>query len=91
VTSRRPLPDQAGTTGTAPLPWAAGSHERGGSLPTEPPLSVCAPVVSGGCSHGRMNTDEASPDDLTALRAAFGVGDGGESALGWEAVRAFEA
>ncbi|KOU60533.1 hypothetical protein ADK57_30340 [Streptomyces sp. MMG1533] len=37
-----------------------------------------------------MNTDQASPEDLTALRAAFAVDDGGESALGWEAVHAFE-
>ncbi|WP_351227833.1 SMI1/KNR4 family protein [Streptomyces sp. NPDC002133] len=38
-----------------------------------------------------METEHANPDDLAALRAAFGVDDGGESALGWEAVRAFEA
>jgi hypothetical protein len=38
-----------------------------------------------------MNTDQATPEDLAALRAAFAVDDGGESALGWEAVRAFEA
>ncbi|MGW1883216.1 SMI1/KNR4 family protein [Streptomyces sp. NPDC001970] len=38
-----------------------------------------------------METEHADPDDLAALRAAFGVDDGGESALGWEAVRAFEA
>ncbi|MFF4253209.1 SMI1/KNR4 family protein [Streptomyces sp. NPDC001663] len=38
-----------------------------------------------------MNSDQASPEDLAALRAALGVDDGGESALGWEAVRAFEA
>ncbi|NUR67851.1 MAG: SMI1/KNR4 family protein [Streptomyces sp.] len=38
-----------------------------------------------------MNSDQASAGDLAALRAAFGVDDGGESALGWEAVRAFEA
>ncbi|MGW2564816.1 SMI1/KNR4 family protein [Streptomyces sp. NPDC001537] len=38
-----------------------------------------------------MNSDQVSAEDLAALRAAFGVDDGGESALGWEAVRAFEA
>jgi hypothetical protein len=38
-----------------------------------------------------MNTELADPGDLAALRAAFDVDDGGESALGWEAVRAFEA
>ncbi|MEV1069520.1 SMI1/KNR4 family protein [Streptomyces sp. NPDC050263] len=37
-----------------------------------------------------MNIDEAAPEDLAVLRAAFGVDDGG-SALGREAVRAFEA
>ncbi|MFC8618373.1 SMI1/KNR4 family protein [Micromonospora purpureochromogenes] len=40
---------------------------------------------------GRMNTGHAGSDDLAALRAALSVDDGGESALGWEAVRAFEA
>jgi hypothetical protein len=38
-----------------------------------------------------MNIDHADPLELAALRAAFGVDDGGESALGREAVRAFEA
>ncbi|POX54049.1 SMI1/KNR4 family protein [Streptomyces sp. Ru71] len=38
-----------------------------------------------------MNNDHADPAELDALRAAFGVDDGGASALGWEAVRAFEA
>jgi hypothetical protein len=38
-----------------------------------------------------MNSDHAAPGDLAALREAFGVDDGGASALGWEAVRAFEA
>ncbi|MGW0996103.1 hypothetical protein [Streptomyces sp. NPDC002520] len=39
-----------------------------------------------------MNDDQADPAELTALREAFGADDGdGESALGWEAVRAFEA
>lgn len=38
-----------------------------------------------------MNCDQADPAELAALRAAFGVDDGGESALGWEAVRVFEA
>jgi hypothetical protein len=38
-----------------------------------------------------MELDQAAPEDLAALREAFGVDDGGESALGWEAVRAFEA
>ena len=52
--------------------------------------SACR-VVSAGCFHGRMNNDQASADELAALRAAFGVDDGGESALGWDAVRAFEA
>lgn len=62
-------------------------------MPTEPPLSyacVCL-VVSGGCSHGDMNIDQADPEELAALREAFAVDDGGESALGWAAVRAFEA
>jgi hypothetical protein len=38
-----------------------------------------------------VNNDQADPGALESLRAAFGVDDGGESALGWEAVRAFEA
>jgi hypothetical protein len=38
-----------------------------------------------------MDTDHATPAEIAALRAAFGVDDGGESALGREAVRAFEA
>ncbi|MFD7711685.1 SMI1/KNR4 family protein, partial [Streptomyces sp. NPDC059786] len=38
-----------------------------------------------------MNPDQADPAELAELRAAFGTGDGGASALGWEAVRAFEA
>lgn len=38
-----------------------------------------------------MDTEHASPEDLAALRAAFDVDDGGASALGWEAVHAFEA
>ncbi|MFJ1975229.1 SMI1/KNR4 family protein [Streptomyces sp. NPDC087903] len=38
-----------------------------------------------------MNSDRAEPEELAALRAAFGVDDGGGSALGWEAVHAFEA
>ncbi|MFJ4985755.1 SMI1/KNR4 family protein [Streptomyces sp. NPDC088732] len=38
-----------------------------------------------------MNSEQADPGELAALRAAFGVDDGGESALGWEGVRAFEA
>ncbi|MFI1467227.1 SMI1/KNR4 family protein [Streptomyces wuyuanensis] len=38
-----------------------------------------------------MNTEQADPADLAAIRAALGVDDGGESALGWAAVRAFEA
>ncbi|MFH8517818.1 SMI1/KNR4 family protein [Streptomyces gelaticus] len=38
-----------------------------------------------------MDTDHADPEDLAALRAAFDVDDGGASALGWEAVHAFEA
>jgi len=39
----------------------------------------------------RMNSDDADPEDLAALLEAFGVDDGGASALGGEAVRAFEA
>ena len=39
---------------------------------------------------GTMNTEHADPGHLAALRAAFEVDDGGESALGWEAVHAFE-
>jgi hypothetical protein len=38
-----------------------------------------------------MNCDHADPAELDALRQAFGVDDEGESALGWDAVRAFEA
>ncbi|WP_149829566.1 SMI1/KNR4 family protein [Streptomyces tailanensis] len=38
-----------------------------------------------------MDIDHADPHEVAALRAAFDVDDGGESALGWEAVRAFEA
>ncbi|MFP1629715.1 SMI1/KNR4 family protein, partial [Streptomyces sp. 5K101] len=38
-----------------------------------------------------MNIDQADPAELAALRAAFDIDDGGESALGWEAVHAFEA
>ncbi|MGW7819371.1 SMI1/KNR4 family protein [Streptomyces puniciscabiei] len=38
-----------------------------------------------------MNNDQADPGELAALRAAFGVDHGGESALGWAAVRTFEA
>ncbi|MFI1355532.1 SMI1/KNR4 family protein [Streptomyces sp. NPDC020898] len=38
-----------------------------------------------------MNTEHADPAELAALRTAFDVDDGGESALGWAAVRAFEA
>ncbi|MDX3456128.1 SMI1/KNR4 family protein [Streptomyces sp. ME02-8801-2C] len=38
-----------------------------------------------------MNIDQADPAELTALRVAFDVDDGGGSALGWEAVHAFEA
>lgn len=38
-----------------------------------------------------MDTEQADTAELTALRAAFGVDDGGESALGWQAVHAFEA
>lgn len=40
---------------------------------------------------GVMNTEHADPADLASIREAFGVDDGGESALGWTAVRAFEA
>ncbi|WP_259408067.1 hypothetical protein [Streptomyces akebiae] len=38
-----------------------------------------------------MDIDHADPAELAALRAAFAVDDGGEQALGWDAVRAFEA
>ncbi|MFJ1667705.1 SMI1/KNR4 family protein [Streptomyces bottropensis] len=38
-----------------------------------------------------MNIDHAVPADLAALREAFAVDDGGQSALGWTAVHAFEA
>ncbi|MFJ5265534.1 SMI1/KNR4 family protein [Streptomyces sp. NPDC088387] len=38
-----------------------------------------------------MNINRADPAELAALRAAFDVDDGGESAPGWEAVHAFEA
>ncbi|MFJ9817244.1 SMI1/KNR4 family protein [Streptomyces sp. NPDC101151] len=38
-----------------------------------------------------MNIDHVDPGEPAALREAFGIGDGGTSALGWEAVRAFEA
>ncbi len=37
-----------------------------------------------------MNTDQADPHDLQALREALNI-DGGESALGWDAVHSFEA
>ncbi|MFF4589442.1 SMI1/KNR4 family protein [Streptomyces sp. NPDC001388] len=37
-----------------------------------------------------MNIDQADPAELAALREAFTVDDGGASALGWEAVHAFE-
>ncbi|WP_330456851.1 SMI1/KNR4 family protein [Streptomyces sp. NBC_00820] len=38
-----------------------------------------------------MHIDNADPGEIAALREAFGVDDGGASALGWAAVRAFEA
>ncbi|MGW3953000.1 SMI1/KNR4 family protein [Streptomyces sp. NPDC004752] len=38
-----------------------------------------------------MNPEQADPDDLAVLRTVFAVDGGGRSALGWEAVRAFEA
>ncbi|MET8076086.1 SMI1/KNR4 family protein [Streptomyces sp. NPDC005303] len=38
-----------------------------------------------------MDNDQVAAGELAALREAFGVDDGGASALGWEAVRAFEA
>jgi hypothetical protein len=40
---------------------------------------------------GRMNTEQPDPDELAAIRAALGTDDDGASALGWEAVHAFEA
>ncbi|MFF4838155.1 SMI1/KNR4 family protein [Streptomyces sp. NPDC001315] len=38
-----------------------------------------------------MRDDHADPAELATLRAAFDVSDEGASALGWEAVHAFEA
>ncbi|MGW1552872.1 SMI1/KNR4 family protein [Streptomyces sp. NPDC002346] len=38
-----------------------------------------------------MDIDQAAPAELAALRTTFDVDDGEESALGWEAVHAFEA
>ncbi|GAA1389147.1 hypothetical protein GCM10009639_16520 [Kitasatospora putterlickiae] len=38
-----------------------------------------------------MNTEHADPRDLAAIRAAFATANGGGPALGWDAVRAFEA
>ncbi|MER7703546.1 SMI1/KNR4 family protein [Kitasatospora sp. NPDC097605] len=38
-----------------------------------------------------MDTEHADPRELAALRAAFGFGAAGRPALGWGAVRAFEA
>jgi hypothetical protein len=38
-----------------------------------------------------MDVENALREDLAALRAVFGVDDGGGSALGWVGVRAFEA
>jgi len=38
----------------------------------------------------RMNIERADPEEIAALREAFAVVDGGASALGWEAVHAFE-
>jgi hypothetical protein len=38
-----------------------------------------------------METDHADPDDLAFLRIALKADDTGASALGWAAVRAFEA
>ncbi|WP_316741571.1 SMI1/KNR4 family protein [Streptomyces sp. MK7] len=38
-----------------------------------------------------MNVDRADPAELAAVQAAFDIDDGGESALGWDAVHAFEA
>lgn len=37
-----------------------------------------------------MNNDHVDAGELEALRAAFSIDDGGASALGWEAVHAFE-
>ena len=44
-----------------------------------------------GAIHDHMETEKATGEQMAALREAFGVDDGGASALGWEAVRAFEA
>ncbi|MFE9677999.1 SMI1/KNR4 family protein [Streptomyces sp. NPDC006259] len=38
-----------------------------------------------------MDIEQADPAELAALREAFAVDGGGDAALGWEAVRAFEA
>jgi hypothetical protein len=38
-----------------------------------------------------MNPEQPDPHDLAMLRTAFAPTDGDRSALGWEAVRAFEA
>lgn len=47
--------------------------------------------ISGSWYPFRMNTDQADPADLAALRAVFDTDDGSDSALGWEATQAFEA
>jgi len=39
----------------------------------------------------RVNTEQADPADLAAIRLALDLDDDGASALGWDAVRAFEA
>lgn len=46
---------------------------------------------SGVLEIGFMDTDHAATEQVAELRAAFGVDDGGASALGWPAVRDFEA
>ncbi|MFF9815505.1 SMI1/KNR4 family protein [Streptomyces sp. NPDC014006] len=38
-----------------------------------------------------MRDDHATTQDIAELRAAFGADDDGASALGWDAMRAFEA
>ncbi|MGW4462776.1 SMI1/KNR4 family protein [Micromonospora sp. NPDC004704] len=68
-------------------PTLPPSVRPGAGPPTDRPkgfLSACG-------SYRRVDKDLADPDDLAALRAAFQVDDGGESALGWAAVRDFEA
>ncbi len=59
--------------------------------PLPPPSSPYGRCHSRVPCMSRMKTDHAGPGVIAALRAAFDVDDGGESALGWDAVHAFEA